>query len=143
MGNSTTNNQNFLGSGWAFPITFSSGNLELKLTQFEENIRDSIDVILKTNLGERCLEPQFGTPLKQFFFKVMNQSLKGEIIDVIKFSLLEHEPRISVKEVTANYDSDQPGTVLVSIEYVYIKTNTRHNYVFPFYIKEATNLATL
>ena len=42
-----TEEKGYLGSGWAFPVTFSIGNLELNLTQYEENVNNSIDIILK------------------------------------------------------------------------------------------------
>ena len=140
MDNIETKGKDYLGSGWAFPITFSMGNLELNLTQYEKNINDSIDIILQTNKGERCLEPKFGTGLSQFLFRKMDETLKGEIIDAVKTSLLYNEPRIDVKIVDVVYSEEERGTVLINIEYVYNKTNTRHNYIFPFYLTEGTNL---
>jgi len=135
-----TKEKDFLGSGWAFPVTFSKGNLELNLTKFEENINDSIDIILQTNIGERCLEPTFGTGLNRYLFDKMDESLKGGIIDTVKYSLLDNEPRIEVKNVVVTFSEEQKGTVLINIEYIYNKTNTRHNYIYPFYIKEGTSL---
>ena len=58
----------------------------------------------------------------------------------MKVTLLDNEPRISVENVDVEYESLQNGLVSVFIEYIYNKTNTRHNYVFPFHLKEATNL---
>ena len=130
----------YLGSGWAFPVTFSVGNYRLNLTAYESNINDSIDIILKTRMGERILEPGFGSGLQQFIFRKMDESLKGEIADTIKSSLLQNEPRISVKEVEVDFPDLQTGLVMIKIFYVYNQTNTRHNYVFPFYLKEGTNL---
>ncbi|NQY29151.1 MAG: GPW/gp25 family protein [Flavobacteriaceae bacterium] len=135
-----TKEKGYLGSGWAFPITFSIGNLELNLTQYEKNVNDSIDIILQTNKGERCLEPDFGTGLSQFLFKKMDETLKGEIIDAIESSLLHNEPRINVENIEVTYSEEHRGTVIIDIAYVYSKTNTRHNYVFPFYVNEGTNL---
>jgi len=138
----TKHTNNFLGSGWSFPITFSVGNLELELTQYEQNINNSIRTILLTNKGERCLETQFGSGLHQFFFKKMNDTLKGEIRDAIETSLLDNEPRINVEKVLVNYTDVESGAVEASIYYIYNKTNTRHNYVFPFHLKEGTSLNT-
>jgi uncharacterized protein len=130
----------FLGSGWSFPVTFSVGNHQLNLTGYEQNINDSIQLILLTNLGERCLEPRFGSGLQQFFFRKMDETLKGEIADVVKYSLLHNEPRIKVQSIVVNYADVQNGLIEIKIGYVFNKTNTRHNYVFPFHIKEGTNL---
>lgn len=130
----------YLGSGWAFPVTFSVGNYRLNLTSYELNINNSIDIILKTRMGERILEPGFGSGLQQFIFRKMDESLKGDIIDAVKTSLLHNEPRITVKDVEVNFPDLQTGLVEITIIYVYNQTNTRHNYVFPFYLKEGTNL---
>jgi phage baseplate assembly protein W len=132
---------NYLGSGWSFPVTFSAGNYELNLTSYESNINDSIDIILQTRVGERILESRFGSGLQQFIFRKMDESLKGEIADVVKMSLLHNEPRISVKEVDVDYPDVRNGLITIAITYVYNQTNTRHNYVFPFHVKEGTNLS--
>lgn len=134
------NKNDYLGSGWAFPITFSEQTLELALSHREENVNDSIDIILQTNFGERFLEPAFGSGLRQFFFAQMDEAMKGRIIDMIEETLLENEPRINVQEVRVDFPDGAIGAVNIEIDYLYIKTNTRHNHVFPFYLNEGTNL---
>lgn len=136
----TKQKNEFLGSGWAFPVTFSIRTLELELTEYEQNINDSIKTILLTNQGERCLESQFGSGLHNFYFKKMDDTLKGEIIDAVETSLLDNEPRITVESVDVVFSDIESGAVEVYIDYIYNQTNTRHNYVFPFYLKEGTSL---
>ncbi|WP_299114017.1 GPW/gp25 family protein [uncultured Winogradskyella sp.] len=130
----------FLGSGWSFPVTFSAGNYSLNLTKYEENINESIDIILLTAMGERYMQPEFGSGLHQFFFKKMDETLKGEIKDTVMESLLNNEPRIEVLEVEVSFSDLLNGLIEILITYVFNQTNTRHNYVFPFYINEGTNL---
>jgi phage baseplate assembly protein W len=131
----------FLGSGWSFPVSFSVGNLQLNLSSNETNINESITIILNTRKGERTLEANFGSGLQQFMFRKIDNSLKGEIIETIQFSLLRYEPRILVKEVRVASTDTLNGLLEILIIYVYKQTNTRHNYVFPFHLKEGTNLA--
>lgn len=130
----------FLGSGWAFPVAFSKGNLKVSTSSYEENINDSINIILQTRNGERNMEPQFGSGLQKFFFRKMDATLKGEIMVAVKYALLKNEPRISVKDVAVEYTDLYSGLVEITVSYVYNQTNTRHNYVFPFHLKEGTNL---
>ena len=137
---STIQQKEFLGSGWSFPVTFSAGNHQLALTKYEANIEDAIDVIMKTIRGERPFEPQFGSGLQKFFFQKMNATLQGEIKEAVKSSLLDNEPRITVQEVTVVFADLRSGLVEITIDYIYNQTNTRHNYVYPFYLKEGTNL---
>lgn len=136
----TIQQHSFLGSGWSFPIRFSAGNFQLHTTAGEENINECIDLILLTRIGERCFEPRFGSGLQQFFFRTMDETLKGEIIDKVKDSLLHNEPRIEVEEVMVNFTDLQTGLTEIHIRYRCNSSNTRHNHVFPFHLKEGTNL---
>ncbi|RUT67874.1 phage tail protein [Flavobacterium cupreum] len=131
----------FLGSGWAFPVSFSVGNYQLNTSSNETNINESINIILNTRKGERTLEANFGSGLQQFMFRKIDPNLKGEIIETIKFSLLRYEPRILVQEVRVATTDLTNGVIEILIIYIYSQTNTRHNYVFPFHLKEGTNLS--
>lgn len=130
----------YLGSGWSFPVIFSAGNYQLQCSSYESNINESINIILLTRNGERCFEPRFGSGLQQFYFRQMDETLKGEIKDAVQSALLHNEPRITVTEVVVQYGDVLNGLVEIGIKYIYNQTNTRHNYVFPFYLKEGTNL---
>lgn len=130
----------FLGSGWAFPVSFSVDNHQLSLSANETNINESINVILNTRKGERTLEANFGSGIQQFMFRKIDNTLKGEIIETIKFALLRYEPRILVQDVKVASTDVLNGKIEILISYIYSQTNTRHNYVFPFYLKEGTNL---
>jgi phage baseplate assembly protein W len=130
----------FFGSGWSFPVTFSAWNHQLDITSGEENVNNAIRIILLTNRGERSLEQQFGSGLQPFFFRQMDESLKGEIKDAVKFALLQNEPRITVENVVVEFADRLSGLINIKIVYQLNQSNTRHNYVFPFYLKEGTNL---
>jgi len=131
----------FLGSGWAFPVSFSAGNHQVNISAKETNINESINIILNTRKGERTLESNFGSGLQQFMFRKIDNTLKGEIVETIQFSLLRYEPRIIVQEVRVAATDLINGVVEILIIYIYAQTNTRHNYVFPFHLNEGTNLA--
>ncbi|WP_229746932.1 GPW/gp25 family protein [Dokdonia pacifica] len=136
----TNRQKEFLGSGWSFPVTFSVGNHQLVLTRYEKNIEDSIDVIMQTKFGERPLASEFGSGLQQYFFKKMDETLKGEIKKTVETALLDNEPRITVLNIAVVFADMLAGRIEITIDYEYNQTNTRHNYVYPFYIKEGTNL---
>ncbi|EDP97191.1 GPW/gp25 family protein [Kordia algicida OT-1] len=140
MDNINNIQKEFLGSGWSFPVTFSVENHQLQLTKYETNINEMIHLILQTTLGERPFSPQFGSGLQTFFFKEMRPTLQGEIREAVKTALLNNEPRIKVLAVEVTFSDIQNGLVEVTINYMYNQTNTRHNYVYPFFIKEGTNL---
>lgn len=90
-------------------------------------------------MGERSMLPSFGSGLENFMFKTMNENLKSAIEYTIKDALLDYEPRITVENVEADFDLEN-AIVQINIDYIYNQTNTRHNYVFPYNLKEGTNL---
>jgi hypothetical protein len=130
----------FLGIGWSFPPTFEKGDFSLKVSGGEENIIEGIDLVLSTNMGSNPVNPEFGSMLSEFMFREMTTTLQGEIEREVKRVLLDYEPRIKVEDVVVNYDDQIEGKVNVIIVYMVIQNNTRHNHVYPFYIKEGTNL---
>jgi len=137
---STNINSQFWGTGWSFPITFEAGNSQLEITYEQTNINASMQLILNTRKGERTLSPNFGGGLQEYMFQKMDSTLKGQMTQTIQKQLLKYEPRITVKGVTVEFTDLQSGTVEITIEYLINTTNTRHNYVFPYNLKEGTNL---
>lgn len=132
--------EHFYGSGWSFPVQFTAGNYQVNTTEFETNVNESIRIILHTHRGERLLNPKFGSGLQQFFFRSMDERLKSEIKEAVRYALLINEPRITVKEVNVFFTDTTNGKVDITIDYIFNDTNTRHNYVFPFHLMEATHL---
>jgi phage baseplate assembly protein W len=131
----------FLGSGWSFPVRFSWNTGELQLSHYEANIEENIQVLVHTRRGEHPLEQLFGLGLQQFVFRKLDDTLKGDIIDAVKTTLLNYEPRIKVLDVQVVFDEVKEGLVHIQIDYEYNQTNTRHNYIFPFHLNEGTNLS--
>ena len=109
----------------------------------EENIKQSIDLILSTHYGERSVMADWGSKLNTFLFKNLDSNLAGEIISAVKICLLNYEPRIRVTNVDVEYSSAKEGRVILLIDYLIKKTNSRHNHVYPFSDIEGTSLVTL
>ena len=57
----------FLGTGWSFPPAFDRKIAQPVMVSDEEDISQSLDIILSTSLGERVLRPNFGCDLKPVF----------------------------------------------------------------------------
>jgi uncharacterized protein len=130
----------FLGIGWAFPVHFSEGDLQVDVSTYEDNVNESIKILLQTPFGDRLMQPDFGSGLHQFFFQEMSETLLGDISNVIRSTLIESEPRIVVENVDAQIIDQFEGLINITITYTFNQTNTRHNYVYPFHINEGTNI---
>jgi phage baseplate assembly protein W len=62
--------------------------------------------------------------------------------DKIKSALLIYESRIEVEKVELDDEGELEGRILIDVHYKVRSTNSRYNYVFPFYKAEATELKT-
>ena len=142
--------KSFLGTGWNFPPTFHQTYWGVEMISDEQDIASSLDILFSTDPGERVMQPLYGCALGKFVFEPMNVSTKTMMEKIIKDSLLFHEPRIIVDKVQIGLPDDADprlidqsnteGMLLINIEYRVITTNTRYNYVYPFYYSEGTNL---
>lgn len=133
--------RSFLGTGWSFPPTFRREWYGVEMLSGEADIRSSIKIILSTIQGERVMLPTFGCNLQPYVFEPMNVPNIAMIEKIVKDALTYHEPRIIVDELIST-PHPQQGLLEINIWYTIITTNTRTNMVFPFYMKEATNIET-
>lgn len=126
----------FLGKGIKFPVQVDRMTGNVKMSSYEEDIKEAIQIILMTKKGERIMRPEFGCDIYKFVFAVMNytniQLMKGEI----KRALLMWEPRIIDVFVEITEDMVQNGKWNIEINYHVRMTNNPYNLVFPFYREE-------
>lgn len=125
---------NFLGTGWHFPVQLDD-NGRIQLARHEESVQQSIWTILGTSPGERVMSPDFGCGLYDLVFAVNNARVAGEVATAVTEALTIWEPRIDVLNVTAYPDADQPNVLLIEINYEVRATNSRFNLVYPFYLE--------
>jgi phage baseplate assembly protein W len=133
------NDSSFLGTGWSFPPAFDHANHQLQLTAGAENINRSIELLMKTPRGSRSMLPNYGANLVSFLFSRIDAAARESIIQSVKRTLLDSEPRIDVGDVSVTV-ADDGATVEIGIHYVIRQTNARHNHVIPFSVLEGTNL---
>lgn len=127
----------FLGTGWAFPPQFAQNNRTALLSRDEQDIQQSLLILLTTIPGERIMHPQYGCNLHRFVFAELNQTTLTEIKHCIKQAVLYFEPRINLIEILTQADATQERLIL-DLRYQIISTNTRDNLVYPFYLQEGT-----
>jgi phage baseplate assembly protein W len=130
----------FLGTGWKFPPEFDKNTGAVDLVSDEEDINESLNILLSTSLGERVMQPLYGCNLADFLFESLNSTLIGYIKDRVQNALLFYEPRITVETLEVT-DVDSPellqGHFTIRIEYTIPETNSRFNYVYDYYKNEA------
>ena len=127
----------FQGIGWGFPPGVEPDG-STSVARYEEDIRQSIRIILGTDRGERVMRPDFGAGLREFVFEPLSQTTCQKLQTRVKESLVEWEPRIDVLKVDARIDSSQTGLVQIAMTYRMRSANTLHNLVYPFYLMEGS-----
>jgi len=90
----------------------------------ETNIRESIKIILLTELNERLRLPDFGGGLNQFLFEPNTATTRQLIKDRITKALAQWEPRITVEEVAVEPDAQDLQAAIVTIHYQLVATQT-------------------
>lgn len=130
----------FLGTGWGFPPTFDNTLKQVKTSSDEQDINESLQILLSTRLGERVMVPKYGCNLEELLFNPLDLTLKTYVSDLIRTAILYHEPRIDVNSIDYSQGDDLQGELLIIIDYTVRATNSRMNMVYPFYRNEANEL---
>ena len=130
--------QSFLGRGWSFPPSFAAGGRELHTVAQQEDIEQSLAILLSTRRGERVMQDDFGCELSEFVFEEITDGLIGRVHSVIERAILHHEARIELNGIEVSASDDTQGLLLIAIDYTVRATNSRYNMVYPFYLNEAS-----
>ncbi|MFC1860708.1 GPW/gp25 family protein [Chloroflexota bacterium] len=126
-------NKDNLGIGWSFPLRVD-GRGGIALSQHENDITESIRIILGTAKGERRMRPHFGCDIHKIIFAPNNATTWGLASHYVEEALGWWEPRIDVLEIDPQADPEDISRLLISIKYRIKATNDERNLVYPFYI---------
>jgi phage baseplate assembly protein W len=126
----------FLGVGWAFPPCPAEDG-DVDMASFEEDVRQAILIILRTDRGERLMRPDFGAGLQALVFEPVSQTTCQLVKARVQDALVEWEPRIEIERLEVR-PGGEVNQLLVELTYRVRATNALHNLVYPFYLQEGT-----
>lgn len=126
----------FLGRGWSFPPDFRKETVPTEMVFGEEDIRQSLLIILSTRKGERVMRSDFGVDLHQLIFHNMNLTARTQAREAIEKAVLYWEPRITLDNVKFDVSRERDGILMIELEYTIRMTNARGNLVYPYYYEE-------
>ncbi|MDZ7962280.1 MAG: GPW/gp25 family protein [Aulosira sp. DedQUE10] len=130
------NDNAFLGTGWGFPPSFNKMSRSVRLVSAEDDINESLKILLTTTLGERVMQPTYGCNLEDLLFEPLSPTVASSIKELVRIAILYHEPRIRLERLDLNLDDELKGVVNITVDYIVITTNSRFNFVYPFYLQE-------
>ncbi|MDR2770990.1 MAG: GPW/gp25 family protein [Clostridiales Family XIII bacterium] len=127
------NKEAFLGTGMKFPPRININSGRFATSSGAENVKESVYIILMTGLGERRLEPAFGSRIMRYTFIDTSPAMLNMLSSEIRNAILGQEPRIS--DVDIDFEQTvESGCLIVNIAYRLSASNTVENMVFPFYL---------
>lgn len=137
--------KSFLGRGWSFPPTFSknSGNPGVVMVHGETDVKQSLEILMSTSLGERVMLPEYGCNLQTYLFESISNSKMYFLKELIKDAIINFEPRIELNNINIDSSDFQEGIIRIKLDYTIRTTNTRFNLVFPYYKVEGTDIPQL
>lgn len=112
------------GRGISFPPRVDASG-RIAWSEGEQNIRESIRVILLTDTRERINLPNFGGGLGQFLFEPNTVLTRHLIQDHITKALAAWEPRIRVESVDVVPDPADEEAAIATIVYQLVATLVR------------------
>jgi phage baseplate assembly protein W len=127
----------FLGIGWGFPLTFDPAG-QVAVAELEEDVRQSIGIILGTNPGERVMRPDFGAGLDDYLFEPASVTTCQRVRDRVESALIDWEARIDVVEIAVSVSGTAKNRLDIDVHYRVRASNTLHNLVYPFYLDEGS-----
>jgi phage baseplate assembly protein W len=128
------NENDFLGKGLRFPVSINL-NGGVSSSQLEENVRQSLFVILGTAPGERVNRARFGCRIHDLMFAPNTPVTAARAEVYCEEAIYKFEPRIERVSCSALANPDEPNRLDIRIEYVIAGKNNPRNLVFPFYLK--------
>jgi len=129
----------FLGKGWKFPIEVDPATGRIKQAYYEDDIAESIRIIIWTNKGERVMRPDFGCGIEKYLFAGSDDTTLRLIESEIQDAIRKWEPRVHEVEVRVERDAQNPEKLLIHVQYEVRNTNNLFNQVYPFYLYEGSN----
>jgi phage baseplate assembly protein W len=132
-------NHQFIGTGWAFPPTFRKTHQVNEMASGRDDIEQSLAILLSTRVGERIMQPKYGCNLDRLIFEPLDSTLVTYIKELIETAILYFESRILVHDITIEPIHTE-GKLEITIDYTIAVTNSRYNYVYPFFKTEGTEV---
>ena len=112
-----------LGRGIAFPPRVGADG-RVRWSEGEPNIREAIEIVLKTDRDERLRLPEFGGGLPQYMFEPNTPATHHRLAEAIRRALDAWEPRISVQAVEVVEDPADGEAAVATVLYKLVATQS-------------------
>jgi phage baseplate assembly protein W len=123
-----------IGRGWAFPPQFKADTNETVMAEGVDDINQSLYILFTTEIGERVMQPNYGSAMKSMIFESINEHFKSYMRLVLTRSIALYEARIKPISIDFSEDEALDGRYLMHLNYFVLATMQKNSFVFPFYL---------
>ncbi len=123
----------YLGVGMKFPPQINRATGRFVTSSEDERIRQSVYLILSTQVSERPMRPDFGSNMMGLTFFDINQSNVSMVVRSVRDQIVSQEPRIDDVKVDVRHGANR-GTIIFNVNYRIRATMTTDSIVYPFYL---------
>lgn len=121
-----------LGKGIRYPDIFSSMKGSTRIVEGRKKVEQSIRDIILTRKGERVMEPEYGSDVREAVFEPNDKITQDLVVYYVKDALRRWEDRIKVEEVVAEVsedemDKEEEHHIRIVVYYRINRTNIRDN----------------
>ena len=109
------------GQGLSFPPRIGADG-RLAWSADEDNVRESIRIVLLTEPGERVMREEFGCGLKRFLFEPNTTTTRELIRERIIQAITRWEPRVTLQDVIVAADADNVRLAQISVLFRLVAT---------------------
>jgi phage baseplate assembly protein W len=113
-----------LGRGISFPPRVGPDG-RVAWSEGEPNVREAIEIILRTDREERLRLREFGGGLERFLFEPNTTTTRHQLQNRITRALQAWEPRIALESVSVDEDPDDGEAAIATISYKLVATQAR------------------
>ena len=103
--------------GWKFPVEADEITGKIKTVADEENVRQSINIILQTEKSERKMRPYFGASMNQFMFQNVGLSLVNSLTTEVRRAIKTWEKSVTQLEVNVVPSREDTSVLYTNVKY--------------------------
>ncbi len=104
--------------GWKFPIQLDDVTGKIKTVEDNENIKQSIRVILGTQIEERKVVPNFGSNINSYMFEIVDPIFISDVRRSVRSAIEAWQKHIQDLNVNVNATDGPLAKVEVNIDYI-------------------------
>ncbi|MBO6283445.1 MAG: GPW/gp25 family protein [Pseudobutyrivibrio sp.] len=127
-----------LGQSMKFPPQVDPATGRFVVSSGRDSVRESLYLILMTTVGERFMNPDFGTKMMNYTFMDTSLTMLNIFTSELRNTILEQETRIADVDINVDAQSKE-GALIINLNYYLVGSDFMDNFVFPFYLNNDSN----